>query len=74
MSASRILKWVIGGFEAILGIPVLGGVIIVGLAWTPLFVMLVLHIISLVLSKKDGGAYNGNILGIVASCIGWIHS
>jgi hypothetical protein len=34
--------------------------------------MLVLHIITLVLTKKDGGKTTGSILGIVTSCIAWI--
>ncbi|WP_042146885.1 hypothetical protein [Paucisalibacillus sp. EB02] len=72
MSTSRILKWVTGALEALLGIPVLGGAIIVSLLWTPLLIMLILHIITLVLTKKDGGASTGSILGIVTSCIGWI--
>lgn len=72
MSASRIMKWITGALEALLGIPVLGATIIVGLLWTPLLVMLVLHIITLVLTQKDGGASTGSILGIVTSCIGWI--
>ena len=72
MSTSRIMKWVTGALEALLGIPVLGGSIVLGLLWTPLLVMLILHIITLVLTKKDGGASTGSILGIVTSCIGWI--
>lgn len=72
MSPSRILKWITGGLEAILGIPVLGATIIVGLLWIPLAIMLVLHIITLVLTKKDGGATTGSILGIITSCIAWI--
>lgn len=72
MSPSRILKWVTGGFEAFLGIPVIGGSFIVSLFWIPLAVMLILHIITLVMTKKDGGATTGSILGIVTSCIGWI--
>ncbi|WP_099159582.1 hypothetical protein [Virgibacillus ndiopensis] len=72
MSPSRVLKWVTGAFEAFLGIPAVGGVFIVSLFWTPLAIMLVLHIITLVLTKKDGGASTGSILGIITSCIGWI--
>ncbi|CAM4079539.1 membrane protein [Bacillus manliponensis] len=72
MSVSRILKWLTGGLEAILGIPILGGTIVISLAWTPLIFMLVLHIITLVLTKKDGGATVGSILGIVTSCLAWI--
>ncbi|WP_057760295.1 hypothetical protein [Cytobacillus praedii] len=72
MSPSRILKWLTGALEAILGIPVLGATIVVGLLWIPLAIMLVLHIITLVLTKKDGGASAGSILGIVTSCVAWI--
>jgi len=72
MSSSRILKWVTGGFEALLGIPVLGASIILSLAWTPLLLMLIFHIVTLVLTKKQGGAAVGSILGIVTSCVAWI--
>lgn len=69
MSVSRILKWVTGGLEAILGIPVLGGLIVMSMWYIPLLIMLTLHIITLVLTKKDGGRSVGSILGIVTSCI-----
>ncbi|WP_082232184.1 hypothetical protein [Halobacillus massiliensis] len=72
MSASRILKWVTGSLEAILAIPFFGGALIISLYWTPLAVMLALHIITLVLTKKDKGASRGSVLGIITSCIGWI--
>lgn len=72
MSTSRILKWVTGGFEAFLGIPIIGGAFILSLLWLPLLVMLILHIVTLVLTQKDGGSSVGSILGIVASCLGWI--
>ena len=72
MSASRVLKWVTGGLEAMLGIPVLGGTIVISLAWTPLIVMFILHIITLLLTNKERGATTGSILGIVTSCIAWI--
>ena len=72
MSVSRILKWVTGAFEAILGIPLIGASIILSFAWTPLFAMLILHIITLVMTKRDNGASTGSILGIITSCVGWI--
>jgi hypothetical protein len=67
-----MLKWVSGGIEAILGIPILGGSIVLGLGWTPLWVMLIFHIVVVLLSKKVGVKAHGNILGIVTSAIGWI--
>ena len=68
----RITKWVAGGIEALLGIPVLGASIILGLVWTPLVIMLAFHIINLVLSKKEDLPITGSILGIVGNAIGWI--
>ncbi|GGF18832.1 hypothetical protein GCM10010954_17040 [Halobacillus andaensis] len=72
MSAARILKWVTGGLEAILGIPILGGAIIISLLWIPLAVMLALHIVTLILTLQSKGPTRGSILGIIASSIGWI--
>lgn len=72
MSVSRIMKWVTGSFEAILGIPVLGGMLVIGTYYTPLFIMLALHIITLVLTKRDSGHSTGSVLGIITSCVAWI--
>src|SRR5699024_1085139 len=72
MSVSRILKWVTGSFEAILAIPLIGASIVVGSVYIALAVMLILHIITLVLTKRDGGKTVGSILRIVTSCIAWI--
>ena len=71
-STVRVTKWVAGGLEALLGIPVLGASIIIGLVWTPLAIMLVFHIVNLVLSKNEDLPVAGSILGIVANAIGWI--
>ncbi|WP_249414093.1 hypothetical protein [Alteribacter keqinensis] len=72
MSVSRILKWVTGGLEAVLGIPFLGGMIVISLFYTPLVIMLALHIVTLVLTRKDGRESTGSILGIITSCVAWI--
>lgn len=72
MSISRIMKLVTGIFEGLLGIPLFGGLYIVSQGWTPLLVMLILHIITLILTKNDRGASAGSILGIITSCIAWI--
>ncbi|MFE6136440.1 hypothetical protein [Bacillus sp. NPDC057893] len=68
----KLLKWITGALEALLGIPVLGGTIVVSLLWLPLLFMLVLHIVTLVLAKKANMSANGNVLGIVTSCLAWI--
>ena len=72
MSISTILKWVSGGFEALLGIPVLGGTIVVSLLWVPLLVTLALHVVTLMFSIKEGTNKHGSIVGIVTSCVAWI--
>ncbi|PLS15849.1 hypothetical protein CVD28_20315 [Bacillus sp. M6-12] len=72
MKTSTILKWVSGGLEGLLGIPVLGGAIVIGFAWTPLFIMALLHIITLVFSAKENQNKHGSILGIVTSLLAWI--
>lgn len=72
MSVSRILKWVSGACEAFLAIPIIGGTFVLSLYWTPLLAMLILHIITLIFTQKDGGPTVGSILGIVTSCIAWI--
>jgi len=68
----NILKWVSGGIEGLLGIPVLGGTIILSLSWLPLFIMLAFHIVIVVFSYKAGIKSYGNILGIVTSIVGFI--
>lgn len=72
MSGSRIMKWITGALEAVLAIPVLGGAIVIMTGFWALLIMLVLHIITLILTKKDNGASAGSILGIVTSCLAWI--
>ena len=72
MKTSTILKWVSGGLEALLGIPVLGGTIVVSFFWIPLLVALVLHIVTLIFSINEGANRHGSILGIVTSCVAWI--
>ncbi|HAT4312821.1 TPA: hypothetical protein I9097_000049 [Clostridium perfringens] len=72
-TAIKITKFIAGGIEVLLGIPVLGASIILGLAWIPLGVMLVFHIINLVLSKNENLPITGSILGIVGNALGWIH-
>ena len=68
----RVTKWVAGGIEALLGIPVIGASIIIGLVWVPLAAMLAFHIVNLVLSKKEDLPITGSILGIVVNALGWI--
>jgi hypothetical protein len=69
---SKMIKWISGGGEALLGIPFLGGVLVLSLSWMPLLVMLALHIVGIVLSAREGKRKVGNIWGVIASLLGWI--
>ncbi|SDC32196.1 hypothetical protein SAMN05421663_10269 [Terribacillus halophilus] len=72
MSTTRNMKLITGVLEAILAIPVLGAIIILSNGWMPLVIMLVLHIITLMLAVQVQGPLAGSIVGIIASCLGWI--
>ncbi|QKG84964.1 hypothetical protein GXN76_11115 [Kroppenstedtia pulmonis] len=72
MSNDRILKWITGGMEALLGIPFLGGIIVLSSSYSVLGLMLILHIVTLSVSIHMKGARIGSIVGIVTSCIAWI--
>lgn len=72
MTGSRVLKWITGAFEIFLGIPVLGGAIIISTLYIPLLVMLILHIVTLILSAQNNEPKYGSIVGIVTSLVAWI--
>lgn len=72
MIISQVMQLVTGIFEGLLGIPLFGGAYIMGSGYTPLFVMLILHIITLFLANRDGRWIAGSVLGIVTSIIGFI--
>lgn len=72
MKPSRIMKWITGAVEMLLGIPLLGAAIVIGSVFTVLGVMLILHIATLILSVRDQEPTYGSILGIITSCIAWI--
>ncbi|WP_100332390.1 hypothetical protein [Bacillus xiapuensis] len=69
---TTVMKWITGGLEAILAIPLVGGSIVIGNLWMPLGIMAVLHIITLLLSIKSGRSSLGSIFGIITSLIAWI--
>lgn len=72
MKTSTTLKWVTGGLEAFFAIPVLGGSIILLTAYSPLWIMLALHIVTLIFSVREFEGRTGSIVGIVTSIVGWI--
>ncbi|MEF3304031.1 hypothetical protein [Paenibacillus sp. GYB003] len=72
MSLSRLMKFVTGGMEAFLGIPVLGGAFILSTGYTALWVMLALHIVTLLICHKENAGRLGSMIGIVTSLLGVI--
>ncbi|WP_010531614.1 hypothetical protein [Lentibacillus jeotgali] len=72
MSLSRIMKWVTGGCEAFLGIPLIGGSFILSTSWGALLVMFILHLVTLLIARSQKGSIAGSVLGMVTSFIGVI--
>ncbi|MEW8967023.1 hypothetical protein [Exiguobacterium alkaliphilum] len=69
----RNLKWLGAAFEAFLGIPILGGLFIISMGYSPLGFMLAFHIVVLVLSLTRLNRLSfGPIVGITASVLGFI--
>lgn len=72
MSNAKAMKLLTGVMEAVLAIPVLGGLIVLASAYWALVVMCVLHAATLIISVKNHDSYYGSILGIVTSLLAWI--
>ncbi|WP_239773001.1 hypothetical protein [Mammaliicoccus sp. I-M36] len=70
MIFSQFMQLLTAIFEGLLGIPFFGDLFIFGSGLTVLFVMLVLHIITLYAASRDRRWIAGSILGIIASIIG----
>ena len=69
----RNLKWLGAAFEAFLGIPVLGGLFIIGMGYSPLGFMFLYHLVVLILSFSRLNKFSfGASVGIVASVLGFI--
>lgn len=72
MSTGRMLKWITCAMEAVLGIPILGATIVISFLYTPLMILLIFHIITMVYCKQEGLDEAPSTLGIITSCIAWI--
>lgn len=66
------MKWVSGGLELFLAIPIVGGSIVISTGYIALIIMLGIHITSLVIAINAQTSKVGNIFGIVTSCLAWI--
>lgn len=72
MGLSRLMRLITGLCELVLGIPVLGGLIIIGTGYMPLTFMMILHILTLVVCVRARSEVHGSIVGIVTSFIAYI--
>ncbi|WCF11496.1 hypothetical protein NDS46_31560 (plasmid) [Paenibacillus thiaminolyticus] len=72
MSAAKMLKWGLFGYEAFLAIPLIGGTFIVANGWIPLWIAFFLHVAGFFFSKQAKMSAVGNGFGIVTSIIGFI--
>lgn len=72
MKNSKKLKMYSAIGESVLGIPVVGGAIVLKLVFIPLAAMFVLHIVTLIHSNREGVDKVGSILGMITNALGWI--
>jgi hypothetical protein len=72
MKTSKKLKMYSAIGESVLGIPVVGGVIVLKLIFLPLAAMFVLHIVTIIHCNKEEADKKGSILGLIANALGWI--
>ncbi|WNB91212.1 hypothetical protein [Bacillus sp. NEB1478] len=72
MSVSRLLKWVSGGIEAFLGIPFLGGIIVIASGWAPLQFMFFLHLVTFIVCLVQKQRFHGSIVGMITSLVAFI--
>ena len=69
---TRNWKVITGIFELCLGFPVLGGLMIIAMQYTPLFIMFILHLVTLIISANNKVKKYGSIVGMVTCFFAWI--
>nr|WP_106783101.1 hypothetical protein [Lysinibacillus timonensis] len=72
MKWSSFAKGITGTFEAILAIPLFGGLMVLMSSWQLLTIALVLHIITFAIAISNRTSVAPSILGIVTSLIAFI--
>ncbi len=65
MVLARTFKGVSGLFELILGLPLLGGMVVMGSGWGISAVMFALHAVTLLMSLQHRQSFYGSAAGIV---------
>lgn len=69
---TKMYKIITACIELFLGIPIVGGAIILANGWWPLTILLGVHILGLVMSSKHNKCKTGHIIGIACNIIGVI--
>ncbi|MBW7457564.1 hypothetical protein ACFOLF_11390 [Paenibacillus sepulcri] len=72
MKISRVLRFISAILEACLGIPIIGGIFVISMSYSPLIFMFVLHLVTLFFCFRERSGKIGSIVGIVTSLIAWI--
>ncbi|MFD2705892.1 hypothetical protein [Salibacterium lacus] len=67
-----LAKFITGGFEALLAIPIIGGSIVVFSGYSALWTAFILHLIAIAIMFVYRRSKAPNIFGLVASVIGLI--
>ncbi|MFC5650925.1 hypothetical protein ACFPYJ_17755 [Paenibacillus solisilvae] len=70
MVISMVFILITGIIEAVLGIPLVGGIIVIATQWSILGIMFILHLITLILCVRSKHPKTGSILGLAASAFG----
>ncbi len=69
---SAVAKGIAGGYELILAIPFLGGLIVLSSGWQALAISLVVHIIVLGIAIGSQTSIAPSIFGIITALLAWI--
>lgn len=67
----RVLKFISGGAEAFLGIPIIGEAFIITTNWGVLIIMFILHLMTFLIARNEGGSVIGSLVGMIASAVGF---
>ncbi|WP_245799343.1 hypothetical protein [Virgibacillus siamensis] len=70
LTLPRILKFISGGAEALLGIPIIGETIVITTNSGVLIIMFIFHLMTFLIARNEGGSVFGSLVGMVASIVG----
>lgn len=71
-TTSAVAKGIAGGYELILAIPFLGGLIVLSSGWQALALGLVIHLVVLGISIGSNTSFVPSIFGIITALLAWI--